>query len=331
MRRASSGFTLVELLVVIAIIGILIALLLPAVQAARESARRSQCLNNLKQLGLAMQNYHDNKKALPNGVGSHGCCWGTWQVLILQFMELEQQSELYLNFGGSDFNNGPRYGDVRNLPVTSVRIKTLTCPSDEPRALTNGNQKHNYVVNAGNTSLYARDLNGVKYGGAPFNIYAGGAGFGGSDFDDIMAPNVGDGPYGKPVPFHEILDGLSNTMLASETLQGRNNDHRGHIWWASVAGFVTWLMPNTSEPDNITGGTCVNLPLENLPCTGIATATRPRMIAARSRHPGGVQVVFVDGHASFIRNSISASIWSALSTSRGGEPIGCRWVLRRFS
>jgi prepilin-type N-terminal cleavage/methylation domain-containing protein/prepilin-type processing-associated H-X9-DG protein len=321
MRR-TSGFTLVELLVVIAIIGILIALLLPAVQAARESARRSQCLNNLKQLGLAMQNYHDNKTALPNGVGSHGCCWGTWQVLILQFMELDHQYEQYLNFGGSDAT-GPRYGDALNRPVTSIRIKTLTCPSDIPGMHSgNFNQKHNYVVNAGNTSLYARDLNGIKYGGAPFHIYAGGAGFGGADYDDLMAPNVGDGPYGKPVPFLDILDGLSNTMLASETLQGRNNDHRGHIWWASVAGFVTYLMPNTTEPDTTTGGTCVNLPRENLPCTPTATATRPRLIAARSRHPGGVQTVFCDGHAVFIRNSISSTIWSALSTTKGGEPLG---------
>ncbi len=320
MRRTSTGFTLVELLVVIAIIGILIALLLPAVQAAREAARRSQCLNNLKQLGLAMQNYHDNKKALPNGLGSHGCCWGTWQVLILQFMELEQQSELYLNFGGSDAT-GPRYGVAANLPVTSVRIKTLTCPSDTPGTHTNGNQKHNYVVNAGNTSLYALDLNGVKFGGAPFNIYAGAPGPGGSDFDNLQAPNVGDGIYGKPVPFHEIIDGLSNTLMASETLQGRNNDHRGHIWWGSVAGFVTYLLPNTSEPDTLTGGTCVDLPLENLPCTRTATATRPRLIAARSRHPGGVQTIFCDGHAAFVQNSISAPIWSALSTSRGGESI----------
>jgi prepilin-type N-terminal cleavage/methylation domain-containing protein/prepilin-type processing-associated H-X9-DG protein len=320
MRRAS-GFTLVELLVVIAIIGILIALLLPAVQAARESARRSQCLNNLKQLGLSMQNYHETYKALPNGVGSHGCCWGTWQVLVLPFLELEQQSDSYLNFGGSDAT-GPRYGDAQNRPVTSIRIKSLTCPSDTPYVHSgNGNQRHNYVVNAGNTSLYARDLNGVRFGGAPFNIYATGAGFGGADYDDLNAPNVGDGPYGKRVPFADILDGLSNTFMASETLQGPNNDHRGHIWWASVSGFVTYLMPNSPEPDTLTGGTCRNLPRENLPCTTTATATRPRLIAARSRHPGGVQMVYCDGSARFIPNTISSTLWSALSTSRGGEAL----------
>jgi prepilin-type N-terminal cleavage/methylation domain-containing protein/prepilin-type processing-associated H-X9-DG protein len=320
MRRAS-GFTLVELLVVIAIIGLLIGLLLPAVQAARESARRTQCLNNLKQLGLAMQNYHETYKALPNGVGSHGCCWGTWQVLILPFLELEQQSELYLNFGGSDAT-GPRYGDAQNQPVTSNRIQTLTCPADMPSIHTgNQNARHNYVVNAGNTSLYARDLNGVRYGGAPFRIYAGSPGVGGADYDDLNAPNVGDGPYGKPVPFLEIIDGLSNTLLASETLQGPNNDHRGHIWWASVSGFVTYLTPNTREPDTLTGGTCRNMPELNLPCTTTATATRPRLIAARSRHPGGVQTVYCDGHAGFVTNNISITLWRALSTTKGGEPL----------
>jgi prepilin-type N-terminal cleavage/methylation domain-containing protein/prepilin-type processing-associated H-X9-DG protein len=320
MRRAS-GFTLVELLVVIAIIGILIALLLPAVQAARESARRSQCMNNLKQLGLAMQNHHDAYKALPSGVGSHGCCWGTWQVLILRFLERDSQFEGYRNFGGSDAT-GPRYGDAANLPVTGVRIPSLTCPSDMPSVHSgNGNTRHNYVVNAGNTSLYARDLNGVRFGGAPFRIYAGSASVGGADYDDLMAPNVGDGIYGKPVPFLEIIDGLSNTMLASETLQGQNNDHRGHIWWASVAGYVTYLMPNTSEPDTLTGGTCRNLQNDNPPCTTTATATRPRLIAARSRHPGGVQTIFCDGHATFITNNISSTTWNALGTSRGGEPI----------
>src|SRR5262245_23043547 len=93
MRKHSNGFTLVELLVVIAIIGILVALLLPAIQAAREAARRSQCTNNLKQLGLAMMNYHDTNKRLP--FGNYSCCWGTWQMSILAFIEEQQLGDLY--------------------------------------------------------------------------------------------------------------------------------------------------------------------------------------------------------------------------------------------
>ena len=93
MRKDNRAFTLVELLVVIAIIGILVALLLPAIQAAREAARRSQCTNNLKQLGIAIHNYHDTYKQLP--VGNHSCCWGTWQMSILPFIEERQLGEMY--------------------------------------------------------------------------------------------------------------------------------------------------------------------------------------------------------------------------------------------
>src|SRR5450432_3245114 len=91
--RKNRAFTLVELLVVIAIIGILVALLLPAIQAAREAARRSQCVNNLKQVSLAMHNYHDTYQTLPPG--NHSCCWGTWQVSILAFIEERQLGEMY--------------------------------------------------------------------------------------------------------------------------------------------------------------------------------------------------------------------------------------------
>jgi prepilin-type N-terminal cleavage/methylation domain-containing protein len=87
MRNSRTAFTLVELLVVIAIIGVLVALLLPAVQAARESARRSQCQNNLKQASIGMHNFEDTYRTLPGGMGKFGCCWGTWQVRLLPYIE----------------------------------------------------------------------------------------------------------------------------------------------------------------------------------------------------------------------------------------------------
>ena len=125
----SRGFTLIELLVVIAIIAVLIALLLPAVQQAREAARRSQCKNNLKQLGLAMHNYHDVYNVFP--VGQYNCCWGTWMVGILPYIEQAPLFQLYQNSGGNDAT-GPRYSSAPNTTqVTTRRLAVLTCPSDK--------------------------------------------------------------------------------------------------------------------------------------------------------------------------------------------------------
>src|SRR5437588_3183604 len=109
MRSVRPAFTLVELLVVIAIIGVLVALLLPAVQTAREASRRSSCQNNLKQLSLAMLNYENTYNVLPGGVGRFGCCWGTWQVRVLPYLEQGALSGLYLNSDGNDAT-GIRYG-----------------------------------------------------------------------------------------------------------------------------------------------------------------------------------------------------------------------------
>src|SRR4029078_6355507 len=156
--------TLVELLVVIAIIGVLVALLLPAVQSARESARRTQCTNNLKQATLGMHNYTDTyNSAFP--VGEYGCCWGTWMVALLPYVEQKAMYDQYKYFGSVQNAAGnniaqtdvsTRYGGTQTLPVTRIQLKAFTCPSDQ-KSLSIGARDqityHNYVANHGNTTV----------------------------------------------------------------------------------------------------------------------------------------------------------------------------------
>jgi prepilin-type N-terminal cleavage/methylation domain-containing protein len=138
MRSQRRGFTLIELLVVIAIIGILMALLLPAIQKVREAANRMLCMSQMRQVGIAMHNYHNDFNKLPAGVGRDGCCWGTWMVTVLPYIEQDAMAKLYVNFGGNDAT-GVRYGGGTNPSlVTGNRLKVLTCPSDTPNAPISG-------------------------------------------------------------------------------------------------------------------------------------------------------------------------------------------------
>src|SRR4051794_11939512 len=176
--RARMGFTLVELLVVIAIIGVLVSLLLPAVQSAREAARRTQCSNNLKQVILATTNYGDvYKGAFP--VGEYNWGWGTWLVGLLPYVEQKALFDNYKGFGGIGVQDvNVVYSATVNLPVTRTRLQAYICPSDavvEAPNLRGGITWHNYVANHGSTSLqrqatFGTLLNGQpnKFKGAPF-------------------------------------------------------------------------------------------------------------------------------------------------------------------
>jgi prepilin-type processing-associated H-X9-DG protein len=245
-------------------------------------------------------------------------------------MENATLAEDFLNFNGSDradpggrFPAMTRYGAVPNRPVSQKRIEALSCPSDFKSQAGNGVTNHNYVVNYGNTSMYQNDLGGVRFGGAPFRAYAPVTGDCGNGDHPGPAGNDQTDPelctWGKPLPFSDILDGTSGTFLLGEVIQGQRNDLRGFVWWGGSSGFTTWMAPNTREQDVITGGTCLSLQFDNPPCTPTCTATKPRMMASRSRHPGGVQIAYADGHVVFLRNTISMTIWRGLSTSRGGE------------
>jgi len=304
MSSNKRGFTLVELLVVVAIIGVLVALLLPAVQSAREAARRSQCLSQLKQVGLAMHNYENTYGRLP--VGAYGCCWGTWQVSILPYIEQGAMSDLYHmehKFGVPV--DDARYSHAANFPVTTKRLKTLICPSDTnpQRVANNGITYHNYVVNFGNTIYDQTNFAGVLFQGAPF-------------FEVISVNDQRPG-----IRFSEITDGLSNTLMLAETIQGQPGDLRGFSWWRGGAVFQGYQGPNSPIPDCLyAGGQCnPNNPL-NPPCL-VATASTPTMMASRSRHSGGVQSTMCDGSTRFISNNIALGVWRALCSSQGGDAI----------
>jgi prepilin-type N-terminal cleavage/methylation domain-containing protein len=151
MRR--NGFTLIELLVVFAIIAILVALLRPGVQAGREAARRMQCTNNLKQIGLAMCNYQAAVSTLPPGRKGWG--WGTWQMYILPYLEQPALYNTYNQMGNSlndvTLDSLLLYMGPVNSTVTTVRLNILTCPSDVPNAPLEEVASHNYACNYGNT------------------------------------------------------------------------------------------------------------------------------------------------------------------------------------
>jgi prepilin-type N-terminal cleavage/methylation domain-containing protein/prepilin-type processing-associated H-X9-DG protein len=298
MRRRTRAFTLIELLVVIAIIGILMALLLPAIQKVREAANRMRCASNLRQLAIAMHNYHNDFNGLPMGK-VNSCCHGTWQVLILPYIEQDAVFRLYVGFGGSDAAGDPRYSQGPNLIPTRSRFSVCTCPSDTPNAPIRQQTNHNYAPNFGNTGIEQQTtVAGVTFLGSPF-------------------------PRGRRGKLGEIQDGTSSTLMISEVRQGADVDLRGFTWWGPAAGFTTQMAPNSPEQDVLAGGNCRPPPqYPNPPCTDVQTTLRPNQMGARSRHAGGgVNAVYCDGHTEFVTNGINLNIWRALSTARGGEVV----------
>jgi prepilin-type N-terminal cleavage/methylation domain-containing protein/prepilin-type processing-associated H-X9-DG protein len=337
MRATRRGFTLIELLVVIAIIAVLIGLLLPAVQKVREAAARVRCQNNLKQLGLAMHNYHDAHLKLPAGVGPYGCCWGTWMMYVLPYLEQDAMMRHYRNLNGSDRTDPGgnfRYADNPNRSmVTTNRLTILTCPTDEPAVNPgNGITKHNYAVNYGNTNFYQTTVSGVAFGGAPFRCYPAGwltdtamqGTYSWAQPDsDKWNMYQHHGKAGQPQqPLEAIADGTAYTLMAAEVVQGQQGDLRGFTWWGNASGFTAFNPPNANAPDVMTGGACNVAATWNIPCVTTNSQEFPKMSAARSRHTGGgVNAVRCDGSVSFIRDAIDIQVWRALSTSQGGEPI----------
>ncbi|MBX6313036.1 MAG: DUF1559 domain-containing protein [Isosphaeraceae bacterium] len=337
MSQTRRGFTLIELLVVIAIIGVLIALLLPAVQAAREAARRAQCVNNLKQLALAAQNYHDVNRCLPGGSNSRQfynppnkfpenfSCF----VRLLPFTE---QAPMYnaVNFGLTSSN-------YENITIAGVRVSILICPSDsnmEPAQI--------QPNSASPTAPGSRGWNFNIYNNTPppgtwyqqYSSYAGSAGTFDFGFNNTyLNQSNGAAEFAmyngviyndSRIRIAEVTDGTSNTLLFGEHSHGNlvrydpryalsDNSWNSGRYYDTL--FATYFAPNQPAPSP-TSGTSI---------FGNNNYFYP--IMASSLHPGGCNFAFCDGSVRFLKNSIECwQYGSGQGQSGVALPIGVTYA-----
>jgi prepilin-type N-terminal cleavage/methylation domain-containing protein/prepilin-type processing-associated H-X9-DG protein len=306
IRQQRRGFTLIELLVVIAIIGILIALLLPAVQKIREAAARMQCSNNLKQIGLGMHNYHDVFGHLPVDGGT-GCaptptspnCW-SFLAKLLPFIE---QDNLYNQLGvaqGVTMLQAQQAG-----PLLASPIKTYLCPSDkayggDPRTdeanIGTSFQGNSIVITIGQTNYQGCSGNNWMFGQFA-HIPASGSGDG---------LNAGNGmfyttDYNRPLKLTDVQDGLSNTFMVGEAIPDFNVFCDWPFYFHATA---TCAIPPNYNTEGIAG----KLDWHNV-------------FSFRSRHTAGLNFAFGDGHVQFITQSIDMPTYWALASINGGEAV----------
>jgi prepilin-type N-terminal cleavage/methylation domain-containing protein/prepilin-type processing-associated H-X9-DG protein len=357
--RVRSGFTLIELLVVIAIIAVLIALLLPAVQAAREAARRLQCVNNLKQLGLALHSYHSANDCFPPGALF---AWNPDTAKQInngdfsahaRLLPFEEQQPLYnaANFSVACFNSAT--GVPMNTTVTTTRLSAFLCPSSErPGWTMNGTAPinkaiapgNNYFASLGSTLEFAAQQTSGPPNG-PFFYY---------------------GQYGSPVGIASITDGTSSTIAFGEWKTGTGIASQVTIptdivFLGSFPSGVSRNTPQTSMPagagsfpqwlaqcaaavsTNRQGKTTTlgeswalglvgysmgnvllppNPPYPNCSTNGTGTLESPGMIGLSSNHPGGANVLMCDGSVRFLKNSTNMQTLWKLGSRRQGEIIG---------
>jgi prepilin-type N-terminal cleavage/methylation domain-containing protein/prepilin-type processing-associated H-X9-DG protein len=311
------GFTLIELLVVIAIIAVLIALLLPAVQAAREAARRAQCVNNLKQLGLALHNYNGANNEIPPNSNANKPDW-SMKARLLPYLE---QGPLYnalnVSFNTSDTPDA-------NLTVRQTKLSGFVCPSDG-----------NLPSTTDGITSYPNTIGVIRIN---------------ATLVDGPADKMGQSSDGPDITFATITDGLSNTMIFSEWIKGKINETRPGPWQvynsgiaeaggttadqyqqACLQAFQTnplgtvftqkgkdWLFGSCGW-----GGCYSHIMTPNQPgCWyGTGANTDHTIIGATSNHPGGVNCLMLDGSVKFIKTSVNKTVWRALATKDGGEVI----------
>jgi prepilin-type N-terminal cleavage/methylation domain-containing protein/prepilin-type processing-associated H-X9-DG protein len=346
-KRTSTGFTLVELLVVIAIIGVLVALLLPAIQAAREASRRADCLNKLHQLGLAMLNYESARKSLPKGIQGYdptdnninsyppnpsnatspppvppATTEAPFVVFVLPYLE---ESTLYSQYNFKlDVQVQYNQGDT---PVGKL-LPSFQCPSDDPQdagkcsGAAGEDYKGSYGVNWGAyNALCQQPIAG------PLNEV-------GHTQGDCPNPPA----MQRVAPFHieygakiaQITDGTSNTLAMMELVQteaaaGSICDRRARIW-CEKPGCYTVMTRNTPNTSNRDQGNCRE-DLIYAPCSDLTVAqgrTRSHN-AARSRHPGGVNTLMCDASVHFVNDGVDLLTWRAMSSMAGDDIFQPPW------
>ena len=317
MTRRRPAFTLIELLVVIAIVAVLIGLLLPAVQKVREAAARTRCGNNLKQIGLALHDYHDTNGCFPQNTWrvisypvSVSTNW-TWPLLPhIEQRNLFSTIDMTAGLGGANWAalNGPAFRTV---------VPTYQCPSDvggvvqRPGLSITGYAITNYAA------CFSPDGTIVERSVGPAAV-----------FNDLYgsAANAAQNPATRTALFNintkraigAVTDGLSNTTAVSEVLGG---DFRG--LWSHIHGtaYTHHVAPNSPTPDATWGNSdCQNR--AKAPCDGRGTGWGLIDIAARSNHTGGVNVLLGDGSVRFVRNEVALSVWQAAASISGNEVPG---------
>jgi prepilin-type N-terminal cleavage/methylation domain-containing protein len=314
MRRNSKGFTLVELLVVIAIIGILVGLLLPAVQAAREAARRMSCSNNMKQLGLAMHNYHDTLRSFPNGFGVNQ---ELWSALILPQLEQGNLHRTLIWTNSANLGHGTNWTNYvsPNKDACATLIPVFRCPSmAQPEHI-----DYNNIV--GRVPVSYRGVAGAKV--ASDDASTRPVGYRTAEFMALEQTDLDGMLFGASrIKFRDVTDGTSNTLMLGESYTDPNfvKDNQGMDYFAFFAPQMGRWRPGVRTGTEHSEGLGSAVVAINSRLNPTVHGVLMEM-SFGSYHVGGAMFSIGDGSVRFISQSIDLATYQALATRSGGEVV----------